>query len=197
MSARRRTRRGLPALAAALGAVLVAAAVALGTVSAPVTLRDAPGDASAAPDLQRMTLSRASDGRLRAVLTLAAKLTPADLLAGSGPPGSVCLRLWTDADADPAAQRPDRLVCVTARSADELRSSVLEQEGKGLPRRTGSASVRLSASGRSLTVSVSQTALGRPARVRFAAEATRASCAQPSCTDTLPDAPATKVFRLR
>ena len=124
-------------------------------------------------------------------------MRPRDLLADSGPPGSVCLRVWTAADADPRSTRPDRLVCVTARSASELRASVLEQRDAGLPRRVGSASVRRNASGRSLIVRISQSALGRPGRIRFAAESTRPGCERASCIDTAPAAPATRVFRLR
>jgi hypothetical protein len=109
----------------------------------------------------------------------------------------VCLRLWTAPGADPRATRPDRLVCVTARSADELRASVLEQRDGGLPRRTGSASVRRTRSGRSVIVRVSQTALGRPQRFRYAVEATRPGCARATCVDTVPAAPATRTFRVR
>lgn len=184
----------------AAGTALLAlpgAAVAWAQASDPVRDNDPRGDVGEPPDLQRMSLARAGDGRLRATLTFTQPLSPADLLAGSGPPGSVCLRVWTAADADPAAQRPDRLVCVSARSDDELRASVYEQRDAGLPRRVGSASVGRNASGRSMIVRVAQSALGRPTRIRFAAEATRAGCARPDCVDTLPGAPRTRVFRLR
>lgn len=176
---------------------LSVAALAWGAPSPTTTTSDAKSDVAQAPDIQRVSVSRAGDGRLRAVISFFDPVKASDLEASSGPPGSVCLRVWTARKPDPAAQRPDRLVCVTARSEDELRASVLRQEGKGLPRRTGSASVQRNSSERSIIVRVSQSALGRPERIRFAAEATRAGCAEPSCIDTAPDAPSTRAFRLR
>jgi hypothetical protein len=46
-------------------------------------------------------------------------------------------------------------------------------------------------------VRVSQTALGRPQRFRYAVEATRPGCARATCVDTVPAAPATRTFRVR
>lgn len=183
---------GLTAVALGLAATAVVA-----EPSDPVMVADASHDVEGPLDIQRATVSRGSDGRLRAAIVLAARVTPDDLRAPTGPPGSVCLRVWTAVDADPRVTRADRLVCVTARSEDELRASVLEQRRPGLPRRSGRASVTLSRSGRSLTVRVSQSALGRPARIRFAVESTRPGCATTACLDTAPEAPATRVFRLR
>ena len=112
-------------------------------------------------------------------------------------PGSVCLKVWTAADADPTAQRPDRLVCVTARTDDELRASVFEQREPGLPRRLGSASVRVNESGRSLVLRIAQSSLGRPELIRFAVDATRPGCVRVSCIDAAPDDGAVRRFRLR
>jgi hypothetical protein len=134
---------------------------------------------------------------VRAVLTFAAKVAAGTLLASSGPPGSACLRIWTDPEADPAATRPDRLVCVTARSARRLRAGVFDQRDAGLPRRVGPASVKASASGRSIAVRFSQSSLGRPAVIRFGAEATPPGCDRPACVDTVPDGGAVRRFRLR
>lgn len=190
-------RRPLAATAAAVTAGLAAAAFAWAAPSPTSTTVDAKADVAEGPDIQRLSVGRAGDGRLRAVVTFASPVRASDLMASSGPPGSVCLRIWTGQRPDPAAQRPDRLVCVSARSEDELRASVLEQRDAGLPRRTGSASVQRNASERSIIVRVSQSALGRPERIRFAAEATRAGCVRPSCVDTAPNAPGTRAFRLR
>ncbi|MBA3329010.1 MAG: hypothetical protein H0T43_11985, partial [Solirubrobacterales bacterium] len=98
---------------------------------------------------------------------------------------------------DPRSTRPDRLVCVTARSADDLRASVLEQRGAGQPRRVASASVSRTRSARGLIIRVAQSALGRPERIRFAMESTRPGCERTSCIDTVPGAPSTRLFRLR
>ncbi|MBA3329015.1 MAG: hypothetical protein H0T43_12010, partial [Solirubrobacterales bacterium] len=67
----------------------------LAAASRPVTVSDPRGDAPAALDMQRLSLQRAGDGRLRASVTFAGTVRPRDLLAASGPPGSVCLRVWT------------------------------------------------------------------------------------------------------
>ncbi|HUR84664.1 MAG TPA: hypothetical protein VMY78_04905 [Solirubrobacteraceae bacterium] len=191
----RRRLLWLPAVIAA--AVALVAGVAAAAPSKPVVIQDAAEDVTGPLDLQRVSLSRASDGRLRAVLTFAAEVTPANLLADTGPPGSACLRIWTAADADPAAMRPDRLVCVTAGKDEKLRAGVFEQRDAGLPRRLANASVKPNASGRSFVVRVSQSSLGRPALIRFAAESTRAGCDRTSCVDSAPDGGAVRRFRLR
>ncbi|MEA2148515.1 MAG: hypothetical protein QOD69_345, partial [Solirubrobacteraceae bacterium] len=114
-----------------------------------------------------------------------------------GPPGSVCLRIWTAADADPTATRPDHLVCVTAGKDEKLRAGVFAQPDAGLPRRAGTATVTAGATGRSLVVRVSQSALGRPPLIRFATESTQPGCDRTRCIDNVPDGGATRRFRLR
>lgn len=181
---------------AALAGLVVSAALAAS--SKTIVLTDERGDVSGALDLTRVSLQRASDGRLRAALSFAAKVTPKDLLASSGPPGSACVRIWTAERADPAAMAPDRLACVTARSDDEFRGGVYELAGSALPKRVANASVKLTASGTSIVLRFTQSSLGRPQRVRFAVEATRAGCERPSCIDTATAARgATRTFRLR
>ena len=184
------------AMLSGAAAVLVAVG-AFAATSKPVEIRDAKADVTGVLDLQRGSLRRASDGRLRASVTLAGKLDPKAMLAKSGPPGSVCLKVWTDAGADPAAARPDRLVCVTARSDGDLRASVFEETARGLPRRLGAASVTLNKSARSLVLRVSQSALGRPELMRFAIESTLPGCERVSCVDEVPDKGAVRRFRLR
>src|SRR5512144_1514922 len=110
-----------PAIAlAALAVPSVAAAVALAaSAPKPVVARDAKGAARTTLDLTRFSLARGSDGRLRASLTLAAAWEGSALVAKSGPPGSVCAKLWT-VSAPPDAT-PDYLVCATADAKGELR----------------------------------------------------------------------------
>ena len=185
----------LAAIAGAASALVVSAA--FGAASKTRVVSD-PGDDVGGPlDLTRASLQRASDGRLRAVVTFAEKVTPKTLLASSGPPGSACLRIWTDPDADPAATAPDRLVCVTARADDELRGGVYEQTGAALPRRRADASVKRNASGRSVVIRFTQSSLGRPQRIRFDVESTRPGCERTSCIDTVPDKGTARTFRLR
>jgi len=184
---------------AALGAVTALACIAgaVAATSKTVVLSDPRDDVSGALDLQRGSLGLGADGRLRAVITLVGKIDPKVMLAGSGPPGSVCLRIWTAAGADPQATPPDRLVCVTARGDDELRASVLEQDDPGLPRRVGAASVRVNESARSFVVRIAQSSLGRPESIRFAIESTRPGCERVSCIDTMPDKGAVRRLRIR
>jgi hypothetical protein len=186
---------GAAGIVLAIGAL--AAAVALAAPSKTVVVSDPDGDVSGPLDITRVSLQRASDGRLRAVMTFAGEVTAKTLLADSGPPGSGCLRIWTAADADPDAMRPDRLVCVTARAGDELRAGVYEVKGAALPKRLADASVKRNSSGRSLVIRFTQSSLGRPRRIRFAAESTRPGCERASCVDVAPDKGAVRTFRLR
>jgi len=189
--------RALVLAALSATALSFVTASVLAAPSKPVLVPDARGDVSGKLDFQRLKLGIGTGDRLRAAVTFAGKVTPADMLVKSGPPGSVCLRVWTATNADPKSTRPDRLVCVTARTKKALRASVLRQEGLGLPERVGPASVTASKSERSFIISIAQSALGGPARIRYALESTRPGCERTSCVDTVPAAPATRRFRLR
>ncbi len=184
------------------GGLTAAAAVALSAAAlaaqgdTPVIATEKAGDAAPdAPDLTRVSLQRASDGRLRAGIGFAQDMEPKDLVASGGPPGSVCVRLFTS--TTPGVLPPDYLVCVTADAKGRtLRGSVVAEQVNALPRRVATASVSR-ASKRSLVVRFSQSAVGKPSAIRFAAEATRAGCVRASCVDTLPNAPKTSKLTLR
>ena len=183
------------AVAAAIAALVVSAAPA--ATSKTVVITDAREDVGGPLDLRRVSLQRASDGRLRAALSFTEKLTPKSLLAGSGPPGSACIRIWTGADADPAAMRPDRLACVTARSDDEFRGGVYDATGAGLPERVAGAAVKITASRTTIVLRFTQSSIGRPQRFRFAAESTRPGCERATCIDAAPAGGRARLFRLR
>jgi hypothetical protein len=183
-----------------LGVVAAATLPLAGALAAPsktLVLADPTGDVSGPLDIKRAALGLGADGRLRIVLTFAAKVAPKDLLAKAGPPGSICARVWTATDADPTATRPDKLVCVTAGKDAKLRAGVYDQPDSGLPRRTGAAAVSASASGRSVVVRVAQSTLGRPKLIRIGFESTQSGCDRVSCVDNAPDAGAVRRFRLR
>src|SRR3954471_20651724 len=133
----RRARRVL-AVCAACGACTAAAAAAL--AQAPpraVVVHDAV-DTPGGLDLTRVQLGRASDGRLRAALTLAAPWRLRDLPAGDGPPGSLCLRMWTTT-TNPGTF-PDFLLCVTADARGRhLRGDLLVERDGALQRVAGAA----------------------------------------------------------
>jgi len=197
-SSSRVTRRALGAVAVTLTvAATITAAVALAALGdKPVVATERPGGAADdAPDLTRVSLQRSRDGRLRAGISLAAELEPKDLVARSGPPGSVCLRLYTS--TRPGALPPDYLVCVTADARGRtLRGTVLAEQVNALPKKVGTAAISRTSS-RSVVMRFSQRAIGGPSIIRFAAEATRAGCIRASCVDTLPDAPKTSKLTLR
>jgi hypothetical protein len=192
---RRRRTLGL-AVAAALIVGAAGASAATAPVAVPVKAPDPKGDVTGdgALDLTRVSLARGSDGRLRASITLAAAWDGKDLLADSGPPGSICLKAWTA--SVPPDTVPDYLVCVTAQADGTLRGSVLQERPNKLPQRVGGADVSRPST-RSVTLRFSQSAIGSPAKVTIAAEATRPGCARVSCVDTAPDAPKSLTFTLK
>jgi hypothetical protein len=160
-----------------------------------ITVRDAREDARTNLDITRFAFARANDGRLRATVTLAADWTAKELVAEEGPPGSICLRLWTV--SDPPDTTPDFLVCVTADATGEtLRGSVLRERPNQLPQKVADAAVSRP-SGRSVALRFSQTSVGRPAAIDAIAETTRAGCPRVTCIDTAPDAPRTARIRVR
>jgi hypothetical protein len=172
-----------------------AAALAATTTPRPQVATDARGDVGDGDlDLTRVSLKRTSDGRLQASLTLAADWTPRDLLASSGPPGSLCLKAWTT--TTPPDTTPDWLVCATADRTGALRGSILQVRANKLPARTGGADVS-QPSARTVTLRFSQAALRSPDKLYVAAEATRPGCTRGSCIDLAPDAPKYLTFKLR
>jgi hypothetical protein len=160
---------------------------------AAVVVRD-PVDTAGGLDLTRVQLGLAPDRRLRAALTLAAPWRMRDLPADEGPPGSLCLRLWTGPERAP--RFPDRLLCITADARGRhMHGSVLVERAGVLVRVARAALARSST--RTVVARFSQSAIGRPDGVRFAAEATSPGCSRPACVDTAPNAPtmATLTFR--
>lgn len=182
-------------LTLALAGTAAAAALAAQGDTPVVATERAGGAPAGAPDLTRVSLQRSRDGRLRAGISLAADLAPKDLVAKSGPPGSVCLRVYTS--TKPGVLPPDYLVCVTADATGKtLRGTVMAEQVNALPKKVGTAAISRT-SKRSLVMRFSQSVVGKPSVVQFAAEATRAGCVRVSCVDTLPDAPKTAKLTLR
>ncbi|MGI8593019.1 MAG: hypothetical protein ACR2ML_01375, partial [Solirubrobacteraceae bacterium] len=73
---------------------LVASVAAFAAPGDPVVARD-DDDVSSTLDLAATMLSQSESGRMRATVTSWEGWTPGDLVAESGPPGSVCVKLWT------------------------------------------------------------------------------------------------------
>ncbi len=157
-------------------------------------LTDPAGDAKGL-DITRVSVGVASDGRLRASITLAKAWAAADLIAKDGEaPGSICLRLWTK--TKPGATRPDYLACVWTPGGTHLKGTVMQEKAGTDPVPVGSARVTRSST-RTVTLTFAPTKIGSPASVRFIADATRPACPRVSCTDTVPAAPKTAAAKLR
>src|SRR3954470_24677505 len=107
---RRPCARRLAAAAAMDACALAAAAAAPAQTADSVVVRD-PVDTAGGFDLTRVKLSRPAAGRLRAALTLSAPWRTRHLPADDGPPGSLCLRMWTTTRAP--GTFPDFLLCIT------------------------------------------------------------------------------------
>jgi hypothetical protein len=196
MPASRASRRACRTLVAGCVALLALAAGApAADTPSPTVVKDAKDAVAAAPDLTRAQLGLASDRRVRIALTLAVPWQPKDLVASEGPPGSLCVRLWTV--TKPSAAPPDYLVCATTRADSEtMRGTVFKtQPGEELAK-AGPAIVGRT-SDRTMTLRFSQTLIGRPKTIDFIAEATKPGCIRVSCVDTAPEAPKTATFRVR
>jgi hypothetical protein len=188
--------RALPAALIALALLPAAGAAqapAPGTI-VPTFQLDAKGDVRGPLDLVRVAMSRREDGSLRAELTMRRVWGAADL----GARDSVCVKLYVAAEPD--AEPPEYLVCVTApREGERLMARVLRNRANGLPRTVADATVARP-TGRTAHVGFTQRAIGRPASVRFSAESLTHGERCPAgvgCMDLAPDAPATRMFRLR
>jgi hypothetical protein len=179
---------------AATGACALAAAAAAPAQTADsVVVRD-PVDTAGGFDLTRVQLGRASDGRLRAALTLSAPWRMRDLPADDGPPASLCLRMWTTSRAP--ATFPDFLLCITADARGRhLQGDLMVERDGTFERITTVALARTSL--RTVVARFSQSAIRRPASVRFAGEATAPGCDRPACVDTAPNAPGLATLTLR
>jgi hypothetical protein len=160
----------------------------------PTFQLDAKRDVRGPLDLVRVAMSRRPDGRLRGEVTMRRAWGAAELQARD----SVCLKLYVAAEPD--AEPPEYLVCITApREGDRLIGRVLRNRANGLPRTVARATVTRP-SGRTAFLRFTQRAIGRPASVRFSAESLTHGERCPAgvgCMDVAPDAPATRMFRLR
>jgi hypothetical protein len=173
--------------------LVAAGAASLATAASDVVVSDAD-DVTGKLDIVRVSVGKGPDGRLRAVITMASSWDGADLVSQTGPPGSICVRIWTA--HQPKEGAPDFLACVSAKRDGQLAGGVFLARGDDFPRRTADATVARP-SGRSVVIRFAQSTIGRPSVLRFAVESTRAGCTRTSCVDTAPNAPSTRRVVLR
>ena len=113
--------------------VLAGALAAPADAQSPAFVKDSAADGRGALDVVRVALGRAVEGRLLGEVTMEKAWTTANLRAGAGPSGSICLQLYTARTA--GAEPPDYLVCASpAATGEELRGRVLRDRANGLPR---------------------------------------------------------------
>jgi len=163
-------------------AAAAVAALATAVPAAAVTTRDTD-DTPVLLDIERMAVNQVPSGRVTVRVSMFEAWSANVLSPGtSGPPGSVCLLVWTRRPLD---QAPDYLVCATPRGPGRLAGTVLrEPTGAGLPRRVGAAVVTRPTS-KSVELSFAPSDLGNPTLIRYVAEAAQpAGCPPPrGCVD--------------
>ena len=180
----RGVKLGLPvAVAAIVVAIGVSGASGQSVTKRAVVVTDAVDATSNPVDITRASLGRASRDRLKFSIRGAQDFDASDLIAKKGPPGSICLKLWTN--STPPDQVPDYLVCVTSDEDESYRASVLRERANRLPRRVAKATIE-DEGNRSITLLFRQASIGKPRKLRFAVESTRSGCARISCIDTAP-----------
>jgi hypothetical protein len=185
-------RGGAGLVTVVAGAIGVCAATGLAAPFKTAVVTD-PQDASTGViDITRVSLGTTTKDRFKLSVRAAQAWKEADLLSPTGPPGSICAKLWTK--AEPPDQTPDYLVCVTATKDDDLRGSVLRLRPNKLPLRVARGNVDKSA--RSFTLTFKQSAIGSPTLIRFAGESTRPGCKRFTCIDLAPNAPKTGRLKL-
>jgi hypothetical protein len=130
-----------------------------------------------------------SNDRLAHIIRFHAGISPSDLknaIDEHGPPGSVCINIWTG--RTPWEASPNFDVCVTAdRDANDLVASVSKLGARGGVRKRGSASAELT-SRRRLVVRFDPDLIRRPAAYRWSVEVTTFArgCTSRGCKDFAP-----------
>ena len=136
----------------------------------------------------RATLDRSND-RLVHVVRFHAPISPRNFrnaVQGHGPPGSVCVNIWTS--RTPWEASPNYDVCVSAnRARTKLVASVSKIGRRGKVRRVGNASARLESPKR-LFIRFDPDAIGRPAAYRWSVHVTtfERGCTRRGCQDVAP-----------
>jgi hypothetical protein len=180
-------RARTPALIACLCALPAAVALA-DEVPQPVADRD---DVAGEVDLARARAShnRVSD-RLVHVIDLHGPITPRTLLRSDGPPGSVCVNLWTT--RTPGSSPPNYDVCATSeRRGRRWQASVARHASDGTVARVASARVAQPSPTR-LELRVDPDAVRRPRAYRWTVQTAWFGTGCPAttgCEDFAPDRP--------
>lgn len=178
-------------------AALILAVLAL-PASAYAAGVDDRDDSDGAVDIKLATGShnRAKD-ELVHVITTYDTFSPRRLLNSDGPPGSVCVNIWTTRTPGDAA--PNYEACATAaRTGRSWRGSLARNPDRGTPIRRGSVKVEQSST-RKLVIRIDPDRIRRPASYRWTMQATTFGDGCPrltGCEDFAPDRPDTLETKL-
>jgi hypothetical protein len=129
-----------------------------------------------------------ANDRLAHIIRFHAGVSPRDLrnaIDEHGPPGSVCVNIWTR--RTPWEASPNFEVCVTTDRDRHLQASVSRLGARGGVRRRGPASAELT-SRRRLVVRFDPDRIGRPAAYRWSVQVTtfERGCTGRGCKDFAP-----------
>ena len=149
-----------------LAGVLAAPAAA----QSPSFQKDSASDGRGKLDIVRVALARATTAACAARSRWRRRGRPPTCATAAGPSGSICLQLYTKRAPGEDPRRLPRLRDARRRSGDELRGRVLRDRANGLPRQVGAATVTRPTA-RTVYLRFAQSAIERPASVRFAGEA--------------------------
>jgi hypothetical protein len=175
---------------------LLIALVAAASVCA-ITLAQGGGDTVSDGDDSRSRVDIASarvthdtsNDRLAHIVRFHEPISPRNFrnaVAAHGPPGSVCVDIWTT--RTPREASPNFDVCVTSnRDRDRLVASVSRLGARGGVRRVGRASAELTST-RRLVVRFDPDLIRRPAAYRWSVQVTtfERGCTRRGCIDLAP-----------
>lgn len=175
-----------------MSALTALLALAAAGAALAATIRDRDDAAPGAVDLSavRAAHNRVTD-ELVYLIDLHDPLDPRVLLSDDGPPGSVCVNVWTR--RRPGEGAPDYDVCAGPDRAGRLHASVARHGASGGVRRVGAADVEQTGE-RRLELRIDPDDIRRPRSYRWTVESVTfgAGCpAATGCEDYVPDRPRT------
>jgi hypothetical protein len=184
---------GVPARVRALLSGLALCAMVASVALAATKVAGGVADGDDTKSLVDIAIARAtydrSNDRVAHVLRFHAPISPRNFrnaVAAHGPPGSVCINIWTT--RTPWEQSPNYDVCVSGdRSHRHLVASVSKLGPNGSVRRVGNASAQLESSKR-MFVRFDPALIKRPGAYRWAAQVTtfERGCTRSGCQDFAP-----------
>jgi hypothetical protein len=189
MRAQRLEPGRVPAEVRALLTTLAATVCLAGVALAQDTVSDGDDSRSQVDIASARAMHDTSNDRLAHIVRFHEPISPRSFrnaVAEHGPPGTVCVDIWTT--RIPREASPNFDVCVTSdRDRDDLLASVSRLGPRGSVRRVGRASAELT-SRRRLVVRFDPDLIRRPAAYRWSVQVTtfERGCTRRGCVDLAP-----------